>query len=148
MGQIQAMQSQMGQMTITINRLACQIQGRLPFQPEQNPKNVSAMTLRSGKESQGPEFMTSKDKDKEKIEKELEAENISSKDPVVLLDPIIEVKTKLPPFPSRLEKLKKQDKEKEILEAFRKAEINIFLLDAIKQVSKYAKFLRNLFINR
>ncbi|XP_071939032.1 uncharacterized protein [Coffea arabica] len=48
----------------------------------------------------------------------------------------------------RLEKSKKQDKKKEILEVFRKVEINIPLLDAIKQVSKYAKFLRDLCVNR
>nr|XP_027102729.1 uncharacterized protein LOC113723971 [Coffea arabica] len=48
----------------------------------------------------------------------------------------------------RLEKSKKQDKEKEILEVFRKVEINIPLLDAIKQVPKYAKFLRDLCVNR
>ena len=68
------------------------------------------MTLRSGKEIQEPEFVTSKGKDEEKIEKELEVKNISSKNSVVLSDPIIEVKINLPPFPSRLEKSKKQDK--------------------------------------
>ncbi|XP_071933959.1 uncharacterized protein [Coffea arabica] len=49
---------------------------------------------------------------------------------------------------AELEKPKKQDKEKEILEVFRKVEVNIPLLDAIKQVSKYAKFLRDLCVNR
>nr|XP_027082346.1 uncharacterized protein LOC113704664 [Coffea arabica] len=43
-----------------------------------------------------------------------------------------------------LEKTKKAEKEKEILDVFRKVEINIPLLDAIKQVPKYAKFLKNL----
>ncbi|XP_071932871.1 uncharacterized protein [Coffea arabica] len=42
------------------------------------------------------------------------------------------------------EKTKKVEKEKEILEVFRKVEINIPLLEAIKQVPKYAKFLKNL----
>jgi len=39
---------------------------------------------------------------------------------------------------------KKEDKEKEILEVFKKVELNIPLLDAIKQISKYAKFLKEL----
>nr|XP_027060970.1 uncharacterized protein LOC113687591 [Coffea arabica] len=148
MGQIQAMQNQINQMAISINRLESQVNGRLPSQPELNLKNVSAMTLRSGKEIQGPELVTPKDKDEEKIEKELQAENTSTKNPVVLPYPIIDVKTNPPPFSCRLEKLKKQDKEKEILEVFHKVEINIPLLDAIKQVPKYAKFLRDLCVNR
>jgi hypothetical protein len=39
---------------------------------------------------------------------------------------------------------KKEDKEKEILEVFKKVELNIPLLNAIKQISKYAKFLKEL----
>ena len=132
MGQMQLMQSQMSQMAIAINRLESQVQGKLPSQLELNPKNVSAMTLRSGKEIQGPELVSTKDKDEEKIEKELEEENRNNKNLVILPDPIIEVKTNPPPFLSRLEKLKKQDKEKKTLEVFYKVEINISLLDAIK----------------
>ena len=37
-----------------------------------------------------------------------------------------------------------QDKEKEILEVFKKVELNIPLLDVIKQIPKYAKFLKEL----
>ncbi|XP_071904284.1 uncharacterized protein [Coffea arabica] len=135
-------------MATTINRLESQTQGKLPSQPELNPKNVSAMTLRSGKEILGPEPVIPKDKDEEKIENELEREGSNGADPKVLPDPVITVKTNPPPFPSRLEKSKKQDKEKEILEVFRKVEINIPLLDAIKQAPKYAKFLRDLCVNR
>ncbi|XP_027166239.1 uncharacterized protein LOC113766226 [Coffea eugenioides] len=135
-------------MAISINRLESQVNGRLPSQPELNLKKVSAMTLRSGKKIQGPELVTPKDKDEEKIEKELQAKNTSTKNSVVLPDLIIDVKTNPLLFPCKLEKSKKQDKEKEILEVLRKVEINIPLLDAIKQVSKYAKFLRDLCVNR
>jgi len=38
----------------------------------------------------------------------------------------------------------KEDKEKEILEVFKKVELNIPLIDAIKQIPKYAKFLKEL----
>nr|XP_027108806.1 uncharacterized protein LOC113728618 [Coffea arabica] len=145
---MQDIRNQISQMATTINRLDSQNQGKLPSQPELNPKNVSAMTLRSGKEIQGPEPVIPKDKDEKKIENELEREDSNGADPKVLPDPIITVKTNPPPFPSRLEKSKKQDKEKEILEVFRKVEINIPLLDAIKQVPKYAKFLRDLCVNR
>ncbi|XP_071933215.1 uncharacterized protein [Coffea arabica] len=148
LGQVQSLQNQMNQMAITINRLESQVQGKLPSQPEANPKNVSAMTLRSGKEVQGPEPVIPKDKDEERIEKELEEEGTDNKNAKVPSNPIPTTKTNPPPFPSRLEKPKKQDKEKEVLEIFRKVEINIPLLDAIKQVPRYAKFLRDLCANR
>ncbi|KAJ7949905.1 Retrovirus-related Pol polyprotein [Quillaja saponaria] len=53
-----------------------------------------------------------------------------------------------PPFPLSSYRSKKEDKEKEILEMFRKVEINIPLLDAIKQVPRYAKFLKELCTNK
>ncbi|XP_071917023.1 uncharacterized protein [Coffea arabica] len=128
LGQVQAIQSQMA---IAINRLESQVYEKLPSQPELNLKNVSAMTSRSGKEIQGPELVIPKDKDEERIEKELEEEGRSNKEPKVLPDPFSTVKTNPPPFPNRLEKSKKQDKEKEILEVFRKVAINILLMNAI-----------------
>ncbi|XP_071920027.1 uncharacterized protein [Coffea arabica] len=148
LGQVQSLQNQMNQMAITINHLESQVQGKLPSQPEVNPKNVSAMTLRSGKEVQGPEPVIPKDKDEERIEKELEEEGTDNKNAKVPSNPIPTTKTNPPPFPNRLEKSKKQDKEKEVLEIFRKVEIKIPLLDAIKQVPRYAKFLRDLCANR
>ncbi|XP_073275456.1 uncharacterized protein [Primulina huaijiensis] len=47
-----------------------------------------------------------------------------------------------------LEKFKKMDYEKEVLETFRKVEINIPLIDAIKQIPRYAKFLKDLCTNK
>ncbi|KAH9679091.1 protein kinase domain-containing protein [Citrus sinensis] len=49
-----------------------------------------------------------------------------------------------PPFPSRFAKSKKEEQEKDILETFRKVEVNIPLLDAIKQIPRYAKVLKEL----
>ena len=53
-----------------------------------------------------------------------------------------------PPFLGRMAKTKKEESEKEILKIFRKVEINIPLLDTIKQLPKYAKFLKGLCTNR
>ncbi|GJX60009.1 uncharacterized protein Tco_0291399 [Tanacetum coccineum] len=50
----------------------------------------------------------------------------------------------LPPFPGRFAKSIKQEQEKEILETFHKVGVNIPLLDDIKQVPRYAKFLKEL----
>ena len=41
-----------------------------------------------------------------------------------------------------------EEEEKEILETFRKVEVNIPLLDAIKQIPRYAKFLKELCTNK
>lgn len=48
------------------------------------------------------------------------------------------------PFPHRVTQSKKAKIDKEIMETFRKVEVNIPLLEAIKQIPKYAKFLKEL----
>ncbi|PKI51380.1 hypothetical protein CRG98_028241 [Punica granatum] len=53
-----------------------------------------------------------------------------------------------PPFPGRFARAKEEEAEQEILETFRKVEVNIPLLDTIKQVPRYAKFLEELCTNK
>ncbi|KAL0456660.1 UNVERIFIED_CONTAM: hypothetical protein Slati_1005200 [Sesamum latifolium] len=53
-----------------------------------------------------------------------------------------------PPFPERFTKSKKEEEEKEILETLRNVEVSIPLLNAIKQVPRYAKFLKDLCTNK
>ncbi|CAN6547371.1 unnamed protein product [Malus baccata var. baccata] len=48
----------------------------------------------------------------------------------------------------RFKQTKKEEAEKDILETFRKVQVNIPLLDAIKQVPRYAKFLKELCTTR
>ncbi|XP_070672096.1 uncharacterized protein [Malus domestica] len=52
------------------------------------------------------------------------------------------------PFPYRFMKSKKEQTDKEILDTFQKVQVNLPLLDAIKQVPKYAKFLKELCTNK
>ncbi|CAL9001011.1 unnamed protein product, partial [Prunus brigantina] len=52
------------------------------------------------------------------------------------------------PFPSRLSNSKKDQGLDEIMETFRKVQINIPLLNAITQIPKYAKFLKDLCTNK
>jgi hypothetical protein len=52
------------------------------------------------------------------------------------------------PFPQRLEKPKKENKLLDISEISRKVQINIPLLDAIKQIPSYAKFLKDFCTNK
>ncbi|RDX82624.1 hypothetical protein CR513_36558, partial [Mucuna pruriens] len=51
-------------------------------------------------------------------------------------------------FPSQTVSARKLDSDDELLKMFRKAEINIPLLDAIKQILKYAKFLKELCVHK
>ncbi|XP_027174127.1 uncharacterized protein LOC113773702 [Coffea eugenioides] len=68
------METRMSQMATAINRLESHVYGKLPSQPEVNPRNVSAMTLRSGKEVEGSKLTISKSKSEEQIEKGIEEE--------------------------------------------------------------------------
>ncbi|ONK70278.1 uncharacterized protein A4U43_C05F32090 [Asparagus officinalis] len=81
MSSIQNLEKQMSQIATTVNRLESQVGGKLPSQPEVNPKNVSAMTLRSGKEVEAPKKALKKVistmENDEEIEKEIEKEGHS-----------------------------------------------------------------------
>ena len=55
------------------------------------------------------------------------------------------------PFPNRPtqnKKIAEAELEKEIMETFRRVKVNIPLLEAVKQIPKYAKFLKDLCTNR
>ncbi|EPS63799.1 hypothetical protein M569_10985 [Genlisea aurea] len=58
--------------------------------------------------------------------------------------PAVRVYKEPPPFPVRFRLEKKQQEEKELLKLFGKIEINIPLIEAIKTVPRYAKFLKDL----
>ncbi|KAH9725689.1 hypothetical protein KPL70_007974 [Citrus sinensis] len=138
---IQNLENQMSQLATTVSHLESQVLGRLPSQSEVNPQqNVSAIILRSGKELQEPSKKVT-----EHVEDELEKNELmpQSQDaqptgakPLHIVIP--------PPFPSRFAKSKKEEQEKDILETFRKVEVNIPLLDVIKQIPRYAKVLKEL----
>ena len=92
------------------------------------------ITLRSGREIEQPVPMTAEETCKEK-EAELE-KVILSEEPVK--------KTMHPPFPPALRDKKKIPNQAEIWEVLRQVKVNIPLLDMIKQVPTYAKFLKDL----
>ena len=95
----------------------------------------SIITLRSGREIEQPEPMTIKKTCKEK---EVEPERvIISEDSMKHCMP--------PPFPQALRSKKKASQQAGILEILRQVKVNIPLLDIIKQVPAYAKFLKDLF---
>ncbi|GJW62742.1 uncharacterized protein Tco_0112077, partial [Tanacetum coccineum] len=139
---IQHLENQIGQLATSVNRLESQALGKLSSQTVNNLKqNVSAITLRSRKVLKEQALKPSK----RDLEKEIVKEGSTSQNdqPQETNSPQDEIKI-LPPFPGRFAKSRKQEQEKEILETFRKVEVNIPLLDAIKQVPRYAKFLKEL----
>ncbi|KAG8490272.1 hypothetical protein CXB51_016045 [Gossypium anomalum] len=132
---IQELTNQVSKLSMAVNRL--ESQGKLPSQTEPNPRqNVSAITLRSGKVL---ETVPAKNHGQEKEwEKQISNPTVRSESEVQ--KPYVMP----PPFPGRLARDKKENEEKEILETFRKVEVNIPLFDAIKQIPRYAKFLKEL----
>ncbi|KAL3510463.1 hypothetical protein ACH5RR_029864 [Cinchona calisaya] len=122
----------MGQMATSISRLEAQSSGKLPSQTIINPKeNVSAITLRSGKEVDVqqklvPELIKA-EKKKTTVEKEVdpcEKKSSSNEDKA-----FPEVKPE-PPFPEALNEFSKENPYKELYDTFHKCEVNIPLLDA------------------
>ncbi|XP_050945501.1 uncharacterized protein LOC127150853 [Cucumis melo] len=150
----QEMKQQMTQLTTAISKMDGK--GKLPAQPDH--ANVSAISLRSGKILDTPTTkekkvtskplpLNSKNESKEeKVETNPSPSNSKNdKSPLNDFTPYIPK----PPFPSRLAPKKKETpKEEELLEMFRKVQINLPLLDAIQQVLRYAKFLKELCTNK
>ncbi|XP_023739497.1 uncharacterized protein LOC111887555 [Lactuca sativa] len=115
--------------------------GKLLSQTENNPNHSAcAITSRNGKEYEGPKMI-----EKEQ-EMELEKEEEKSQAPSKQVP--IEAKVTPPPFPIRLSKSKHEREDNEIMEMFRKVEVNVPLIDAIKQVPRYDKFLKELCISK
>ncbi|KAL5579714.1 hypothetical protein UlMin_012156 [Ulmus minor] len=130
---LKSIENQFSQLATTVGRLEAQGSGKLPSQTVINPKeNASAISLRN----------LSLEKDDATTSKE------DTPPRKVISNPSIPTNVSSLPFPSRFVTTKKEEHEKEILETFRKVQVNIPLLDAIKQVPRYAKFLKELCTNK
>ncbi|CAM8902659.1 unnamed protein product [Rhodiola kirilowii] len=151
--------------------------GRLPSQTVKNPRgNVSAVTLRSAGRLAEDEPGSDEEEGREEPEEEqIESEafgNLGPDPPGTLERDTPEVRsedsarapenegqrpvpeadnanTSAPlPFPVLARAPRKYVMDKDVWELFSKVEINIPLLEAIKQIPKYAKFLKELCTNR
>ena len=92
------------------------------------------ITLRSGKHIENP---VPKAVEKTEKEQEKESEVDDNKEDKLK-------KNILPPFPQALKSKKKENGQAEILEVLRQVKVNIPMLDMIKQVPTYTKFLKDL----
>ena len=126
-------------------------------------RDVKAMiTLRSGKEVElptpKPHDETESEKETEKREKikgnkkensgrKEDHDSIVKEDPEkIVINGDVMKKHMSPPFPQALHEKKGISNALEILEVLRQVKVNIPLLDIIKQVPTYAKFLKDLCI--
>ncbi|KAL0444838.1 UNVERIFIED_CONTAM: hypothetical protein Slati_2206500 [Sesamum latifolium] len=158
---IQNLESQVSQLASSVSRL--ESQGKLPSQTIINPKqNVSAIILCSEKELQ---FKNSTRRghtrqnrtgnsvvrghaEQGKTGEELKTSPKQAENSNQVDEEHPKVFVPKPPFPKRFAKSKNEEEKKNILETLRKVEVNIPLLDAIKQVPRYAKFLKEMCTNK
>ena len=122
--------------------------GKFPSQTQPNPRGLheessssepnsrinevkAIITLRSGKELTQP---TPKAMDPGQEAKKIELEE-------VVIKQTAKKNRTSPPFPQALKPKKKAINQAEMLEVLRQVKVNIPLLDMIKQVPTYAKFL-------
>ncbi|KAL5573539.1 hypothetical protein UlMin_023136 [Ulmus minor] len=130
---LKSIESQFSQLATTVGRLEAQGSGKLSSQTVINPKeNTSAISLRNLSLEKDDAITPKEDNPPRKV-------NSNSSIPINVSSL---------PFPSRFATTKKEEHEKEILETFQKVQVNIPLLDAIKQVPRYAKFLNELCTNK
>ena len=156
----QMQQAQQQQMNNHLSTLAPSTEkGKLPSQTLQNPnigstsnagqnfKSCQAVTLlRSGKELQKPELPMQAQEEatkanQDKQEEEAKGEKLASKR---MENEITAEDLAHAPFPSRLQHQSKDKYLTEISGIFDKCQVNIPLLEVIKQVPRYAKFLKDL----
>ncbi|KAL0370823.1 UNVERIFIED_CONTAM: hypothetical protein Sangu_0400400 [Sesamum angustifolium] len=117
---IQNLESQMSQLASSVSKLE--------FQVVKNCKKTQEMALSGAR----PE-----EKAKKEVEIPQDQDDEAKKDNLKVL-------VTRPPFLERFTKFKKEGEEKEIFEIFCKVEVNIPLLDTIKQIPRYENFLKEL----
>ncbi|KAM1216968.1 hypothetical protein ACFX2J_013196 [Malus domestica] len=164
---VDQLEKQMGQIADVVGQI--RDQGRLPSSTIPNPKggfeSAKAILLRSGKEIGACSSSKTGHKEDEKLQFEEEEacppttkvdtpmpqapmapnlSNSSNKGKNVLNSILTNVFPLNVPFPSRFLQSKNEEEEKDVLETFRKVHVNIPLIDAIKQIPKYAKCLKKL----
>ncbi|XP_026420078.1 uncharacterized protein LOC113316059 [Papaver somniferum] len=139
---IKDVRTQMGQLGTTVSKLEAQAAGKLPSQPLNPRETVNAIELRSGKQVEKP--TTSPESHERDLEKEVD-ETIRKKTYSVNSNskPLVSTYVTPPPFPSRFAKSNKETLDKEVWEIFKKIEVNIPLIEAIRK-----KFLKELCTNK
>ncbi|RDY12051.1 hypothetical protein CR513_03202, partial [Mucuna pruriens] len=133
---IQDLKTQVGQLANSVSQLQSAGSGNLPSQTIPNPRgNASVVSLRSGKELQAALQQKPRSTSTES-NSDANSQPSRQASPVPI------------PFPSTTLSTRKPESDEELLKMFWKVEINIPLLDAIKQIPKYTKFLKELCVHK
>src|SRR4051812_28265936 len=157
---VQNMQTSISKLEVQVGQLANTMsqreQGRFPSQPEVNPRQHEELkaitTLRSGrmidnqvvqlKEPMSDDVSNKDEHDDDVVQDD--AEDMKRQE-AELMKPIDLTKYKEPaPFLHLAVKKTKQLKNEDLLDVFRKVQINIPLLSAISHIPAYARFLKDL----
>ncbi|XP_050222569.1 uncharacterized protein LOC126672658 [Mercurialis annua] len=147
---IHKLELQLGQLARTV---AEREQGKLPSNTENNPREVvMAISLwsetRAGDGSKGRkviEIVNDRD-DKEESEHDVKQGNDLDKE--VVADPSVKPYIPPIPYPQRLKKKTTSNNFQHFLNAFKKIEFNIPILQALAKMPSYAKFLKELVSNK
>ncbi|KAJ0714148.1 putative retrotransposon gag domain, aspartic peptidase domain superfamily [Helianthus annuus] len=150
---MQAIENQVGQIA---KMLSARQQGGLPSNTEPNPNaTAKAITLRSGKTAQAiPPAVSEKPVDDEEVDEEIEAESPGEvqqrRVPASTARPKEPVREYVPPvpYPGRLKKQKMEEHYGKFLELFKQLHINLPFVEALAQMPKYAKFLKDILSNK
>ncbi|XP_074297793.1 uncharacterized protein LOC141628568 [Silene latifolia] len=148
------LENQVSQFATAVNRLEAKQSGSLPSQTIPNPReNVSVVSLRNGRQlveiekpKAKPKVMIIQEEEElvvedDKLLKDGRKENASNFKEVTPSMPSYEP---LLSFPEALKYTKKKEHDNDIYKTFRKYEVNIPLLELLKSVPRYAKFLKEL----
>ncbi|KAL5542976.1 hypothetical protein UlMin_010686 [Ulmus minor] len=146
---ISKLETQLGQLATAVGERE---KGKFPSQPIPNPKGQyqvgslnpneevkSITTLRSGKIIVKPDHLPEFEKESHKSQPENSKSNDSTKNDNQPLPYVPKAS-----FPQRLVPKEKGTQYSDILEVFKQVRINILFFDAIKQVTAYSKFLKDL----
>ncbi|KAM6580981.1 hypothetical protein CsatA_004755 [Cannabis sativa] len=145
---IKDLQAQMGQLATEV---ATRPQGNLPSTTEVNPKeNCKAITLRSGKNYDGPELPQSADGEKENeaqpkptptptSEKATDSPTQPQQSPPISIDHHVKIH-----YPQRLRKSSLDKQFTKFLEVFKRLHINIPFAEALEQMPRSVKFMKEI----
>ncbi|XP_074318336.1 uncharacterized protein LOC141655142 [Silene latifolia] len=137
------------QLATAINRLEARDSNALPSQTVVNPKNMSVVSLRNGRQLVEAEKVKRKAKEPviHEIKEEIvikegeESSIVKEKEHIPSSIPVVEPEV---PFPDALKRTHHFEHDKDIYEVFQKCEVNIPLLNLLKSIPKYTKFLKEL----
>jgi len=139
-------------MATQLNQAQAQNYDKLPSQTVENLRNVSVITMRYGKKIEVPTREPTPQKEVDSVathQSKHDDAHVACPSTSIVPSPSIPSTITGPPIPlpfppKVILKWKMQEVDKEILETFRKVEVNIPMLDSIKQITRYAKFLKEL----